>query len=206
MLQMRSFLTGPLDVNCYLVYDTESKKAFMVDPGGVNSAMTSFIEQQKLSIEFIILTHAHADHIGGVPTYQKQFHAPLYVHEDEIPLLESANYNFSRGVLGQDILLKADRLLKDQEEIPFCGELIKIIHTPGHSPGGICILVQNWLFCGDTLFAGSIGRTDFPLCSTEALMSSIKNKLFVLDPDTIAFPGHGEATTIGHEQKYNPFF
>ena len=100
----------------------------------------------------------------------------------------------------------ADKWLEDGEEISFCGHTLKIIHTPGHSPGGICILLDKWLFSGDTLFAGSVGRTDFPLCSADDLFRGIREKLFVLDPETEVYPGHDRPTTIGHEVKYNPFF
>lgn len=206
MLMMNTFLTGPLEVNCYVVYDTETKKAFMVDPGGYSSALTSFVESQKLKMEFVILTHAHGDHIGGVEEYCKKFNAPLYAHEDEAVLLRDARYNFSAGTLGRKVVLEADRYLKDGEEIDFSDRKIKIIHTPGHSPGGICILIEKWLFCGDTLFAGSVGRYDFPLCNGRAMFESIKNKLFTLDPEIEAFPGHGPSTTIGNEKMYNPFF
>lgn len=206
MLMMETFFTGPLDVNCYVVYDSETKKAFMVDPGGVSKALTSFVETQRLDVEFIILTHAHGDHIGGVEEYREKFHAPLYAHKDEGILLRDARFNFSAGTLGRKVVLEADRYLTDGEEIPFEGRTIKIIHTPGHSPGGICILIESWLFCGDTLFAGSVGRTDFPLCDGKAMFEAIRNKLFTLDPEVMAFPGHGPSTTIGAEKLYNPFF
>ena len=206
MLMMETFYTGPLDVNCYVVYDDKTKNGFMVDPGGVSKALTSFIETQHIRIQMIFLTHGHGDHIGGAQEYREKYKAPIYAHKEEAIVLRSAMYNSSSMMFGRPVEFDADRYVTDGEEIPFEGHTIKIIHTPGHSPGGMCILIENWLFCGDTLFAGSVGRTDFPLCSTKALFDGIRQKLFVLDPQTQAFPGHGPATTIGYEKLYNPFF
>lgn len=206
MIMMRQFYTGPLYVNTYLVYDNERKNAFIVDPGGVSPALDSFIEMNKLKVDFIILTHGHGDHIGGVEAYRNKFNAPVYAHKDEKEMLTSPEYNSSRGMFGKPIAFMADKWLNDGDEIPFGDTKLKIIHTPGHSPGGICILVDKWLFSGDTLFAGSVGRTDFPLCSTNSLFESIREKLFVLDDDVEVYPGHEGSSTIGREKRYNPFF
>ena len=208
MLMMNHFYTGPLMVNTYVVYDDEQKEAFIVDPGGKNAELEKFIDSKGLKVKFIILTHGHCDHIGGVEVYREKYHAPVLAHTKERELLASPAYNSSQAFLGQNISIVADKWLNDGDEIPFCGENLKIIHTPGHSPGGICILVpgNKWLFSGDTLFHGSIGRTDFPLCSTYDLFESIRNKLFKLDPETDVFPGHEGFTNIGWEMQYNPFF
>ena len=208
MLMMNHFYTGPIMVNTYVVYDEEQKEAFIVDPGGKSPEMESFIESKKLTVKFIILTHGHGDHIGGVEEYRQKYNAPVYAHFKEKEMLASPDYNSSRYMLQQPISIEADKWLNDNDEIPFCGDSLKIIHTPGHSPGGICILLPKtkWLFSGDTLFRGSIGRTDFPLCSTADLFDSIRSRLFVLDPEIEVFPGHEGFTTIGMEQMYNPFF
>ncbi len=206
MLMMKQYYTGPLYVNTYLVYDNEMKKAFIVDPGGTDSGMESFIEMNKLNVEFIILTHGHGDHIGGVEAYRNRFKAPVYAHRAEKEMLASPAYNASKMMFGNGISIIADKWLEDGDEIAFGNSTIKIIHTPGHSPGGISILVNKWLFSGDTLFAGSVGRTDFALCNAAHLFNGIKTKLFVLDDDIEVFPGHEGATTIGQEKRYNPFF
>ena len=206
MLMMQGFYTGPLDVNCYVVYDDQTKNGFMVDPGGVSKTLTSFIETQHIKIKMIFLTHGHGDHIGGAREYREKYQAPIYAHKEEGIVLGSAMYNSSAMMFGYPVELQADVYVTDGQEIPFEGHTIKILHTPGHSPGGICILIEKWLFCGDTLFAGSVGRTDFPLCSTKDLFDGIRNKLFTLDPDTMVFPGHGPSTTIGFEKEHNPFF
>ena len=208
MLMMMHFYTGPYMVNTYVVYDEEQKEAFIVDPGGKNPDMERFIASKGLDVKFIILTHGHGDHIGGVDVYREMYHAPMMAHFKEKELLASPEYNSTKYMFRQGISLTADKWLNDNDEIPFCGETLKIIHTPGHSPGGICILIESnkWLFSGDTLFRMSIGRTDFPLCSTADLFDSIRSKLFTLDPEIQVFPGHEGYTTIGQEIQYNPFF
>lgn len=206
MIMMKHFHTGPLYVNTYVVYDSERKIAFIVDPGGVNPAIDSFIETNKLKVEFIILTHGHGDHIGGAEAYRDKYKAPIYAHKAEKEMLSSPAYNSSKMMFSKPIAFMADRWLTDGEEIPFGDTKLKIIHTPGHSPGGICILIGKWLFSGDTLFAGSVGRTDFALCNAQHLFDSIREKLFVLDDDVEVYPGHEGFTTIGNEKKYNPFF
>lgn len=208
MLMMNHFYAGPLMVNCYLVYDEESKEAFIVDPGGRNPQLESFIDSKGLTVKFIILTHGHGDHIGAVDEYREKYHAPVLAHFREKELLASPSLNSSKYMFNRGIAVVADKWLNDNDEIPFGDDVLKIIHTPGHSPGGICILLpkNKWLFSGDTLFYGSIGRTDFPLCSTPDLFDSIRSKLFTLDPEIQVFPGHDSFTTIGREVQYNPFF
>lgn len=206
MLMIRHCYTGPLYVNTYLVYDDEKKEAFVIDPGDKNAQLDSFIETHKLNLKYVILTHGHADHIGGVEHYKEKYGAQLLANWKEKELLSNADYNSSRGIFGKPIILVADKWLNDGETMEFCGETVKFIHTPGHSPGGQCILINKWLFSGDTLFAGSVGRTDFPLCSTPDLFDSIRSKLFVLDPETEVYPGHEGFSTIGREIQYNPFF
>lgn len=205
MLMMKHFYTGPLYVNTYLVYDKDTKKAFIVDPGGKSPALDNFIETQKIKPEFIILTHGHCDHIGGVDFYREKFGIPMYAHWKEKELLGSPEYNASQSFFGKPVSMAADKWLNDGDKLDFEGNTLEIIHTPGHSPGGISIHVNNWLFSGDTLFAGSVGRTDFPLCSTADMFDSIRYKLLVLDPETEVFPGHEGFTTIGREIEYNPF-
>lgn len=206
MLMMKQFYTGPLYVNTYLVYDSETKKGFIIDPGGTAPALDSFIETSKIKPQFIILTHGHGDHIGGVDAYRKKFGIPMYAHWKEQELLADPDYNGSKMMFPGGLSVVADKWLNDNDVIDFEGNQLKIYHTPGHSPGGIAIHVNNWLFSGDTLFAGSVGRTDFPLCSTSDMFDSIRDRLFTLPPETEVYPGHEGSTTIGREIQYNPFF
>jgi glyoxylase-like metal-dependent hydrolase (beta-lactamase superfamily II) len=203
---IKSFHTGPLAVNCYVVTDDETKKTFIVDPGGYNKVMVNYIKDNNLIVEYIILTHGHGDHIGGVPDLMKDFPgAKLAIHINDRPLIENANLNMSTMVFGYPVSFSADQYLADGETLSVGNMELKLFHTPGHSPGGMCILVENVLFSGDTLFEQSIGRTDFPGSSYPEIKRSIHEKLFTLPDDTRVLPGHMGPTTIGSEKENNPF-
>jgi glyoxylase-like metal-dependent hydrolase (beta-lactamase superfamily II) len=203
---IKNYYTGPLAVNCYVVTDEKTKKTFIVDPGGHNSDMVNYIRNNCNKPEYIILTHAHGDHMGGVPDLLEEFpDAKLVACIHDKSLLEDAKLNMSTMVYGYPIAFSADRYVADGETMKV-GELeLKFIHTPGHTPGGMCILVEDVLFSGDTLFEQSIGRTDFPGSSYQAIVKSIHEKLFILPDDTTVLPGHMGSTTIGFEKESNPF-
>ncbi len=203
---IKLFHTGPLAVNSYVVTDEKTKKTFIVDPGGHNADMVNHIKGNDFQVEFIILTHGHGDHIGGVPALRKDFPAAklvIGIHDKE--MLEDPELNMSGMMYVQPLSLTADRYVTDGETLQM-GELeLKFFHTPGHTPGGICILVENAVFSGDTLFEQSIGRTDFPGSSYQAIVKSIREKLFVLPDETAVYPGHMGPTSIGFEKENNPF-
>jgi glyoxylase-like metal-dependent hydrolase (beta-lactamase superfamily II) len=203
---IKSYHTGPLAVNCYVVTDEATKKTFMVDPGGHNSDMVNYIRDNDLILEYIILTHAHGDHMGGVPAIREEFpDVRLIACIHDKALLEDAKLNMSTMVYGYPVAFSADKYITDGETMKV-GELeLKFLHTPGHSPGGMCILAEDVLFSGDTLFEQSIGRTDFPGSSYPEIVKSIHEKLFVLPDDTAVLPGHMGPTTIGFEKENNPF-
>ena len=203
---IENFMSGPLAVNCYVVADEQTKKAFIVDPGGHNFNMVNYIKENGLDVEYIILTHGHGDHIGGVNAYLEEYpKAKLIAGIDEKDLLENEKINFSKETCGIPISLAADKYVTDGEMMKVGKMDLQFIHTPGHTPGGISILVGDVLFSGDTLFAQSIGRTDFPGSSFEDIKSSIQNKLYTLPGDTRVYPGHMGPTTIGFEKENNPF-
>lgn len=203
---VKNFISGPLAVNSYLVADEQTKKAFIVDPGGHNNNMVNFIKENGFDIEYIILTHGHGDHIGGVKAYLNEYpKAKLIAGSEEKELLENSNLNFSKETCGVSISLKADKYVADNEMLKIGEMELQFLHTPGHTPGGISILVGDILFSGDTLFAQSIGRTDFPGSSFNAIKSSIENKLYTLPNDTKVYPGHMGSTSIGFEKENNPF-
>lgn len=160
---IKNYHAGPLAVNCYVVTDEKTKKTFLVDLGGHNTDLVNYIKDNGLELEYIILTHAHGDHIGGVPDMQKEFpDVKLVACTHDKTLLQDARLNMSTMVYGYPVAFSADRYVTDGETMKV-GELeLKFLHTPGHTPGGMCILVENVLFSGDTLFEQSIGRTDFP--------------------------------------------
>lgn len=203
---IKTYHTGPLAVNCYVVTDEKTKKTFMVDPGGHNIDLVNYIKDNGLQLEYIILTHGHGDHMGGVPKMREEFpdvKLVACIHEKQ--LLEDARLNMSAMVYGYPVAFSADRYVDDGDTLKI-GELeLKFLHTPGHSPGGMCILVEDAVFSGDTLFEQSVGRADFPGSSFRTLIKSIHEKLFTLPDDTKVLPGHMGSTTIGFEKENNSF-
>ncbi|MBC8384736.1 MAG: MBL fold metallo-hydrolase [Candidatus Cloacimonetes bacterium] len=191
--------------NTYLVWDEDSKEAIMIDPAAPDKILVREIQNNDLSLSCIINTHGHGDHIGGNKLMKESFNTNLCIHRADAEMLTSPHLNFSSSIGYNLVSPKADIILKDGATIKFGNKEIEIIHTPGHTKGGICVYVDNLLFCGDTLFCDSIGRTDLPGGNFEDIKKSIREKLFILPEDTIVFPGHGPQTTIGHEKNENPF-
>ena len=197
---------GAIGANCYLFSCAESKKAVVIDPGADGKRIYRWILEKGLKVDYILITHGHIDHIGAVDELRELLGDVLVgIHADDAEMLTDASKNLSSYVGGELVLKKADLLLQDGQELMIGKEQIKVISTPGHSPGGVCFLCSEGLFSGDTLFAGSIGRTDFPGGSMNQLIDGIKKKLFILPEDTRVFPGHGEETSIGEEKRDNPF-
>jgi len=204
-MKVIAMTVGSLGTNCYIAYCEETKKAVVIDPGGDAHKILSAIRQNDLTVEYIINTHGHADHVLANAQIKEATGAPLAIHEADAGMLANAKQNLSFYLGGGLNCGPADILLKDGDVINVGTISFKVIHTPGHTPGGICLLAGDVLFAGDTLFAESIGRTDFPGGSYRQLITSIKEKLMVLPDDVKVLPGHGPATTIGYERVMNPF-
>ena len=196
---------GIYAANCYIVYDEDNNEGIVIDPGGDAGEIISEIKELNLKIKYIVLTHAHADHIAGVEGVKEYTNGQLAVHRLDEALLKDGTKNFSRKMATGVVELDADIILNDKDIIPFGNLECHVIHTPGHTPGGISLKIEDNLFTGDTLFAGSIGRTDFENGSFEDIMNSIKLELLILSDNTKVFPGHGPSTTLKREKEYNPF-
>ncbi|WP_449240688.1 MBL fold metallo-hydrolase [Desulfoscipio gibsoniae] len=195
---------GPLATNCYIIGCSETGIGAVIDPGDEGEIILDKLKNLQLQCKYIILTHGHVDHIGALDEVHAATGAEVLMHAgDAERLANPARYS----VLPVDSLKLpgADRLLKDGDKIQVGGIILEVLHTPGHTPGGICLKTGNILMTGDTLFACSVGRTDLPGGSHQALISSIKNKLLDFADETKVYPGHGPASTIGAEKRFNPF-
>lgn len=207
MLKYEVFVSSLMSSNTYLVYDDTSKNGMIIDCGGNETEVISFVKQHNLSVSHILLTHGHFDHTMALPAFLEAFRAKLCIHKDDLILLRDARYNLSAQFLGMPICFEneIDIILFDESCISFGEHTVKIIHTPGHTPGSICIQINTMIFSGDTLFDNSIGNTSFPFGNLDKELDSIKNKLFVLPENTLVCPGHGTVTTIGKEKQYNMY-
>ncbi len=202
---LKTVVVGPLEVNCYVIADEKSRDAAVIDAGDNSDEILDVIKTNNLNLKYIINTHAHFDHIGAIGKIKKVTNAEFLIHEMEMHVLKtlpSQNLIFGIKV---DSPPAPDRFLKDDESLALGDLTLKILYTPGHSPGGICIHADGVVFTGDTLFAGSIGRTDLPGGDYNSLINSIKNKLLSLGDGTIVLPGHGPRSAIKEEKEYNPF-
>jgi hydroxyacylglutathione hydrolase len=200
-------VVGPLAVNCFLLGDEESRDGIVVDPGGDAAKVLDAVQRHGLTISRIINTHGHFDHIGGNREILAATGAELLIHcEDTHFLSRAADVAVMYG-LSTENSPPPDRFLEDGMVMALGGSLLTVLHTPGHTPGGCCLYLEGEgkVITGDTLFAEGVGRTDFPGSSHEALMTSIRTKLMTLPDATVAYPGHGPATTIGHERRHNPY-
>lgn len=202
---LEGFPVGPMAANCYIIGCPETKEAAVVDPGAEGGRILRRLDQLDLKCRYIILTHGHVDHIGALSQVKEGTGAEVLIHREDGEMLTSPARNLSLYAGLAVSHSPADRFLEDGDVIPLGKLSIKVIHTPGHTPGSICLEVGDCLITGDTLFAGSVGRSDFPGGSHQQLISSIKEKLLVYPPETKVLPGHGPASTIGEEARYNPF-
>ena len=206
MLNIKKFNTGLYDVNTYIIWDTNTLDAAVIDWGGDFELVNNFLNENKLNLNFVLNTHGHFDHIMADDEVQKKLGTPIFAHDKDKELIaylpvQLEIFGITEGIEAPEI----DNQIEDGDILKLGNYNIKVLYTPGHSQGGVCYLIDDNLFSGDTLFLECIGRTDFPYGNHEQLINSIKTKLLPLDDKIKVFPGHGEETTIGHERKYNSF-
>jgi glyoxylase-like metal-dependent hydrolase (beta-lactamase superfamily II) len=210
MMIVKLLTVGALGTNCFVVWCEETKEAAVIDPGfstedeGKKSVLHT-IDANGLNVKYIINTHGHADHTSGNAVIKKATGAPILIHELDAPLLGESGKDWASMFGYQVVSPPADKTLHQGDTIHFGKCTLSVLHTPGHTEGGISLVGNDCVFVGDTLFNGSIGRTDFPGGNYKTLIRSIKQKLATLPDHFTVYPGHGPTTTIGEEKKSNPF-
>ena len=204
-MHVKTFLTGPLSVNTYLIYADETGEACVIDPGDAETVI-SFCAERDLRVSAILLTHGHFDHIGGADTIRDRYGSLVYVHGEDMAMLADARQNLSLPFLGRAVTCMAGETMTDGMTLSLLGTEVHVLHTPGHTRGGVSFVWDSlkMIFTGDTLFRLGAGRTDFPGGSFEELSASIR-RLFGLDGEWAVMPGHGEASTLSLERSRNPF-
>lgn len=203
---IKTIPVGMIGTNCYIAGCPETKEAVVIDPGDEEQKIMKVVNDNKLKVVAIINTHGHWDHVGANGAIKEKTGAPLMIHEDDATYLTDSKLNLASMLIGKgEKSPQADKVLRDGDEIKFGNQLFKVLHTPGHTPGGICLIGDKEVFAGDTLFAGSIGRTDLAGGNYDTLIRSIKDKVLTIGDEYVVYPGHGPATRIGDEKNGNPF-
>ena len=205
-MKLEHFVLGPLGTNCYFLINEDTKEVVVVDPASCPKNLREHISERGYRPQAILLTHGHFDHVMGIDKFVQEYEVPVYLHEDEVQILENPDLNLS-SQFGLSYSFDKGNPIKDGQILDMAGLNIRVIHTPGHTAGGCCYYLENEhiLISGDTLFEQSVGRTDFPTGSMSVLVRSIREKLYCLPDDTHVYPGHGGETTIATEKQYKTF-
>lgn len=209
-MTIRIFHFNPIQVNTMVLHD-KTGEAVIVDPGNCqsyeDSQLQEYISEHKLTVKYIINTHPHIDHIAGNRWCVEEFKAPLYCHEAGMPIYNKAYAYGAAFGISADKMPQPDMFLKEHNEIHFGNQVLEVLYTPGHCDGSISLYnaQDKFVICGDLIFEGSIGRSDLPTGNPSLLIQMIQEKILVLDDDTVIYPGHGPATTVGQEKQYNPY-
>jgi hydroxyacylglutathione hydrolase len=198
-------VVGAVATNCYLIADEKEMVGAIIDPGAEPGRIMEMIDRSGVEVAYIVNTHGHIDHIGANGSIKELTKAQLMIHSGDLDMLQSPGKNLSL-LMGCEITSpQADRVLEEGDTIMFGEVRLEVVHTPGHSPGSVCLFGDGFLFSGDTLFFDSIGRTDFPGSSYEKIMASIKNTLVPVGDDVMVYPGHGPSGGMGEIRVVNPF-
>lgn len=201
-MEIKKFIVGPIQENCYIAYDPEGKEAVVIDPGDEGELIIRFIEKQQLIVKYILLTHGHHDHIGAVDTVREATKALAAIHSDDQEMLGDPAKS-----LGEYTVKPADILLHNGDIVDFGPYHLQVIYTPGHTKGGCCFYeaAEKVCFSGDTLFKGTVGRTDLYGGNYSAILESVRKRLAIVSDDTVIYPGHELETTMAYERKVNPY-
>ncbi len=204
-MKIISLVLGLLHTNCYIVYDDATKDAIVIDPATKCEKITDEINKHNLNVKYIVLTHAHFDHIAALDQLAEDTGAKICIGAKDAPSLNDSELNLCNYFRKSSPTSNADIKLTDGDRLSIGDVSLKIIETPGHTCGSVSLFAENALFAGDTLFYESIGRTDFATSNYEEIVDSIKNKIYKLPKETVVYSGHGDTTTVGHEILNNPF-
>ena len=202
---IKAMALGPIQANCYILGCEDTLHAAVIDPGGESDRILAALSESKLTLKNIINTHGHFDHVGANLRLKEVTGADLMIHALDAPMLAQLSSSATMFGLSAENSPPPDRTLDDGDTVVVGNISLRVIHTPGHSPGGVSLFTDKSVFVGDTLFAGSVGRTDLPGGDAATLKTSIQNKLFTLGDDVTVYPGHMGQTTIGQERRHNPF-
>lgn len=205
-MKINQYVVGPVQTNCYFVINDDTKETIVIDPGASARQLAEKAREDGLKPVAVLLTHGHFDHATGAREFADEFGIKIYAYEAEKETLENPKLNVS-WMNGQSLVFSADEFLKDEQEIDLAGFHIRVLFTPGHTPGGCCFYFpyQDVVFTGDSLFCMSVGRTDFEKGSMSDLVRSVKEKLMTLPDRTTVYPGHNDVTSIEKERMYNPY-
>ena len=204
-MEICTFVVGPLQSNSYLVVDERARRAAVIDPGMESETVLDAVRRDGLQVDTVIITHGHFDHVFSSAFFKAETGAQVVMHPDDLPLLEEVPDTARFFGFKAPVQPQPDRLVREGDVILVGSCALRVLETPGHTPGGISLHLDNAVFVGDTLFAGSVGRTDLTGGSLEVLLHSIGSKLLTLPDRTVVYPGHGPATSIGAERRDNPF-
>ncbi len=205
-LTIKTLILGMMQTNCYMVYDQNSKLGYIIDPAAQEDDIEQALNENGVKLLGILLTHGHYDHISAAKALSEKMNVPILAGSKEKELLQDARMNASQ-LFRKNCTLNADSYLADGDELSFGDSTLIVLETPGHTIGGVCFFCkeEDVVFCGDTIFRNSVGRTDFATGNMEQLIQSIKVKLFCLKDEVLLLPGHGEPTTVGYEKNNNPY-